>query len=179
MELRIVSISDGYIEFLRNHCANVLDNKYETRKFTRKYVGIVLKVNNLNYYIPLSSPKDYDYLSDGTIRKSNMFYSRMAMNVGNGKMQLYGKLMYKNMIPVPDSAIVEYDIDSESDEKYKAIVLNEKVWITLRIGEIVESANRIYKFRKNPLNIKDPRIEKIVDFDVAERACALYIELVK
>ncbi len=178
MELKIVSVSDGYIEFLRQHCANVMDNKYETRKFTRKYVGIVLTVNNLKYYIPLSSPKDYDYLPDGTIRKSNMFCSRISMNIGGGEMQLYGKLMYKNMIPVPDSAIIEYDLDYESDEDYKAIVFNEKVWMTLRVGEIYESANRIYRFRKNPHNLTDPRIEKIVDFDAVEKACTLYTELV-
>lgn len=179
MELRIVSISDGYIEFLREHCGNVLDNKYETRKFTRKYVGIVLTINSLNYYVPLSSPKEYDYLPDGNIRKSNMFCSRIALNVGGGEMQLYGKLMYKNMIPVPASAIVEYDLDGETDEKYKAIVTNEKVWMTLRVGEIIQSANRIYRFRKNPMNIKDPRIEKIVDFEVVEKACELYTNLVK
>ncbi len=179
MELRIVSISDGYIEFLREHCPVVLDNKYETRKHTRKYVGIVLTVNSMNYYVPLSSPKDYDYLPDGTIRKSNMFFSRIVLNVGGGEMKLYGKLMYKNMIPVPDSAIIEYDLDNEVDEKYKAIVENEKVWMTLRVGEILQSVNRIYRFRKDLRNSNDPRIEKIVDFDVVEKACELYTKLVK
>lgn len=55
--MKLVSLSDGYIEFLRKRCPNVMDNKYEERNHTRKYIGVVLTINELNYFVPLSSPK--------------------------------------------------------------------------------------------------------------------------
>lgn len=55
--MKLYAVSDEYINYLRNFDKRVYDNKEEIRKATRKYLGIVLKINNLNYYIPMSSPK--------------------------------------------------------------------------------------------------------------------------
>lgn len=176
--MKLVSLSDGYIDFLREKCPNVMDNKYKERKHSRKYLGVVLVINGFNYFAPLSSPKPYDYLSDGTIKKGNMFCSRIVLKQ-NSVPQLYGKIMYKNMIPVPDNVITEYVIQDEIDEKYKDVVINEYRWISLHRGEIVDKANKIYRYRLNPLNADDPRIEKVVDFTSVEAACSLYIKYVK
>lgn len=59
--MKLYSISDNYINYLREYDEKVYDNKEDVRKTTRKYLGIVLKVNNFNYYIPMSSPKKSDY----------------------------------------------------------------------------------------------------------------------
>jgi len=156
-----------------------MDNKFNKRKHTRKYLGVVLIINGFNYYIPLSSPKDYDYTPNGDIRKSDLFCSRIVLNDGNSKMHLYGKIMYKNMIPVPDQAIIPYDLDNESDLKYKSVVENELVWISLHKGEIINNSKRIYRYQLNPLNEKDPRKEKVVDFKLVEKQCLIYETNVK
>lgn len=68
-------VSDEYIEFLRseNKLQHIFSNKFGNRNHTRKYLGIVFAQDNLDYYIPFSSPKPSDYISnsDGTkvIRK--------------------------------------------------------------------------------------------------------------
>lgn len=177
--MKLVSLSDGYIDFLRQSCPNVMDNKYEKRKHTRKYLGVVLSINGFNYFAPLSSPKPYDYLPNGNIRKSDLFCSRIVLNDGGGKMHLYGKLMYKSMIPVPESAITNYLIDDEQDKKYKSLVRNEYYWISLHKGEIIQKANKIYKYKTNTFNNNDPRKEKVVDFKQAEQVCNLYSQYVK
>jgi len=45
--LRIYSVSDRYIEFLRDdvRLKNVFDSKVDSRKHTRKYLGVALSVN--------------------------------------------------------------------------------------------------------------------------------------
>lgn len=176
--MRLVSISDGYIEFLREKCPNVMDNKYEERKHTRKYLGVILTIGEFNYFAPLSSPKPYDYKGDGSIRKSDLFCSRMVLNDG-GVYKLYGKIMYKNMIPVLESVITIYSLDDETDEKYKALVQNELVWISLHIGEIKEKAAKIYRYQHDERNMNDPRRSKVVNFSMLEDACRLYKEFVK
>ncbi|MBQ9610015.1 MAG: type III toxin-antitoxin system ToxN/AbiQ family toxin [Lachnospiraceae bacterium] len=60
-EFKIYSVSDDYINYLRQFYPNVYSNKVDKRIHTRKYVGIVLKISNYNYYVPMSSPKDTDY----------------------------------------------------------------------------------------------------------------------
>ncbi len=56
-ELKLYSVSDEYISFLQNMTSGVYSNKQDTRKHTRKYLGVALSNSGYNYYIPLSSPK--------------------------------------------------------------------------------------------------------------------------
>ena len=72
-EFKLYSVSDTYIEYLRNVFPNVYSNKLTMRVHTRKYVGTVIQIENFKYYIPLSSPKESDYKNVGNkrvIRKS-------------------------------------------------------------------------------------------------------------
>ena len=46
---KLYAITDEYINYLRKFDNRVYDNKEDTRKVMRKYLGIVLKINELNY----------------------------------------------------------------------------------------------------------------------------------
>lgn len=75
-ELKIYSVSDQYIKYLRQdeRLTIVFDNKEGVRSHTRKYLGVAFVKNDFHYFIPFSSPKNSDYQiqADGskTIRKS-------------------------------------------------------------------------------------------------------------
>ena len=43
-EMRLCSISDEYIEFLREDFPNVYSNKETRRTHTRKYIGVVMQI---------------------------------------------------------------------------------------------------------------------------------------
>lgn len=60
-EFKLYSISDEYVEWLREDFPNVYSNKVNVRTHTRKYLGVVLHIDRYNYYIPMSSPKNSDY----------------------------------------------------------------------------------------------------------------------
>lgn len=156
-----------------------MDNKINERKHTRKYLGVLFEINGYDYFAPLSSPKSYDVNADGSFKKSNLFCSRIVMNDGGGKMHMYGKIMYKNMIPVPKCAIIDYKIADETDSKYKDVVINEYRWIQLHKGEIIYASNRIYRFKCDSRNQNDGRINAIVNFKDAEKICLLYSQFVK
>ena len=74
--MRLYSISDSYICYLRRKFPRVYSNKEAVRIHTRKYLGAVIEIDSHKYYIPLSSPKDkHDYIIvDGkkTIRKDSL-----------------------------------------------------------------------------------------------------------
>ncbi len=60
MKLNLYSVNDKYIKYLRQFDDKIYDNKEGNRNHERKYVGIVLTINDFNYYIPMSSPKKSD-----------------------------------------------------------------------------------------------------------------------
>ena len=154
-----------------------MDHKKECRQHTRKYLGVVFEIGYLKYFIPLSSPKDYDTRSDGTPRNSDIFCSRMIGKDKQGRDIVFGKLMYAYMIPVPDSVIVEYDVDSEMDIKYRDLVRNEYDWIQLRLGQIKDKALSFYGLMIAGIyNHDDIRYQNVVDFASVEKAYDDYLK---
>ena len=91
--LKIYSVTDEYINYLRTSYPNVYSNKQDTRVHTRNYVGVVIKVENYNYYLPLSSPKETDYqvAGDGkVIKKSIVPIVRIVVKNSKGEKELKG-----------------------------------------------------------------------------------------
>lgn len=94
-DFKIYSVSDKYIEYLRNDVPNVYSNKVDCRKHTRKYVGVVICIGKYNYYIPMSSPKDSDYQVAGenkVIKKSIVPIVRIVTKNKEGIKELKGTL---------------------------------------------------------------------------------------
>lgn len=139
--MKLYSISDEYISFLRKKSPRVYSNKEDARVHTRKYLGVVLKIGEYNYYIPLSSPKDkHDYVEiDGkkTIRKDSLIVMRIVSGEGDNK-QLKGTLQIGTMIPVPDNAIELYDVENEKDKAYKDLVNEEIIYIRKNEKKIIK-----------------------------------------
>lgn len=47
--MKLYAITDEYINYLRKFDKRVYDNKEDKRTVMRKYLGIVLKIKQLNY----------------------------------------------------------------------------------------------------------------------------------
>ena len=52
-EFKLYSVSDEYVEWLRRDYPNVYSNKIDSRIHTRKYLGVVLQIEQYKYYIPM------------------------------------------------------------------------------------------------------------------------------
>ena len=93
-----------------------------TRVHTRKYVGIVLRLENYHYYIPMSSPKETDYQIAGVnkvIKKSIVPIIRIVVKNSKGQRELKETLRISHMIPVPPSELLLYDINAKLLYKQK------------------------------------------------------------
>ena len=77
MTMRLIEISDEYIEYMKKFFENILDNKMNSRKHGRKYLGVIMNINNQDYFAPLSSPKKSDYNTDGSIKNSTIIVLRL------------------------------------------------------------------------------------------------------
>lgn len=142
-DLKIYSVSDRYIEYLRKNNSSVYSNKVGNRNHTRKYVGVVIEISGYKYYIPMSSPKETDYQVAGVdkvIKKSIVPIIRMVVKNSKGEKELKGTLRISHMIPVPEYELELYDLDNEKDSAYKDLVHNEIIFIRKNRDKIISNA---------------------------------------
>ena len=146
------------------------------RSHTRKYVGIVLTIDKLNYYVPFSSPKPSDYTKNGEIRKDNLFVARMIESDGSGGKVLLGTLRFNNMIPVPLLFVNGYSFEKEEDEKYVAIVSSEWKWINKNQSYIQSKAQKIYDFKNNENKLRNDKNRKRYELVLPYKEIENYIK---
>lgn len=172
-KLKLYVVNADYIRYLYG-----IDNKvmfWDSKHYTteRKYIGIVLKINDFEYFAPLSSPKESDYFykkSEKLIRKNTIPIIRLVTNKG----KLLGKVKLSNMIPVKKECITLYDIDGESDKKYRDLILDEMICIRKSKKEILKNARVLYNQKTTGYsNIN--YLEYTVDFKLLENACIKYV----
>lgn len=150
--LKIYSVSDKYINYLRKDFPNVYSNKENRRKHTRKYIGVVLELEGYHYYVPMSSPKDSDYQIAGenrVIKKSIIPIIRIIVRNSKGQKELKGTLRISHMIPVPASELELYDYENEEDLTYKDLIHDEIIFIRKNKDKIMKNAQVMYKQKMN------------------------------
>ena len=117
-KFKIYSVSDEYIDYLRKVYPNVYSNKAGQRFHTRKYIGIVLKIKNYNYYIPMSSPKPTDYQIAGegkVIKRSIVPIMRIVTKNSRGEKEL------KEREKIQSNAELMYKQKKENDQTAKYV----------------------------------------------------------
>lgn len=150
MKLNLYSISDKYIKYLRQFDDKIYDNKEEIRNHERKYLGVVLTVNEFNYYIPMSSPKKSDYLDfDKKIIRND---TKTIIRI-HERGRLYGTLRISNMIPAPITELEPYITSDEDDLKYKEVILGELRYINNNSSKIVKYAKIVYNQKVKNMDI--------------------------
>ena len=176
-ELKLYSVSDRYIEYLRKTHEHVFSNKIGERTHTRKYVGVALEMRGFHYFIPLSSPKASDYIQVGekrSIRKSIIPIIRMVSNEGGGDSKLLGTIKISNMIPVPPSELIPYELNAEPDMNYRNLVIKEIEFIRKNSGLIQKNAKILYT--QKAIGEQTARyIASTLDFASLESLCTQFI----
>ena len=175
---KLYSVSDEYVEWLRNDFPNVYSNKINSRTHTRKYLGVVFQIGQYNYYIPMSSPKDSDFQIAGAnkvIKKSIVPIIRIVVKNSSGEKELKGTLRISHMIPVPTSELELYDMENECDSTYKDLVQNEMIFIRKNREKIVANAKLLYK-QKAAKNTTAGYVKSALNYKALEMLCDSFKE---
>ena len=120
--IRIYEIQYEYIQYLSLYQKHIFSHK--DGKSNRKYIGIVVEINGMKYFAPLSSYKDK--------------HKKMRETVDFIKIKDYAVININTMVPVPEGQYWLADIDSVKEPQYKAILHAE-------LREIKKLENRIRK----------------------------------
>ena len=159
-----------YVNYLRKY-----DNMVENINYVSKlkpYIGIILFINDFNYYVPISSPKNKHYKM-----KEDIDFIKIVKGD-----RIIGILNINNMIPISniDIEILDYkkinnyrNFDSEKEKRlYISFLSCELRLINNKIEKIKESAMKLYNEKINNPNSKISK--RCCDFKLLEEKCKLY-----
>ena len=138
---KIVKIDQEYCDYLRNFDNKVMYNK--GTKELRPFIGILFKVENFEYYAPLSSPKP---------KHKKMKDNIDFIKINNGNL---GVVNFNNMIPVTSNNYEEIDLNKKANSiaelKRQNLLKYQLVWLNQNKYKVNAKALRLYKNYKNNL----------------------------
>jgi protein AbiQ len=159
MSIRFYEVSSDYIDFLSRHEKHLFRNSKPNQRNTRKYIGIVITVHDLNYFIPLSSYKQK--------------HNRMREMVDFLKIRDYAVLNINNMLPVPEGLYTPLDFAKIKDKRYQQLLQSEYRIIKSRQVLIRKNAKIVYSRKTDP-NDHSSLSKRCNDFLLLERLAKLY-----
>ena len=159
MDIKFYEIKNEYIDYLSPYAQHLFRNKKAIQKNERKYIGIILQVNGLDYFAPLSSYKSK--------------HENMQEMIDFIKVKKYAVINLNNMFPVPESECMYVDISKESDLNYKALLLSEYRYIKSIQEKIKKNAANVYKHKIEKGN-STGLARRCNDFLALEKACSEY-----
>ncbi len=158
MKLKLYRVKDHYLNFLREKEPKIPMNKPSGKK--RPFVGMVIKIDNIDYLSPLSSKK-YSKQTDFKIKIAN---------------EQKSTIRFSYMFPIRKEAIIEINFtqEYEADPKYTALLINEYSYINQHRDKIYKIASRTYN---NIINKKQNFEIFCCDFLMLEELSKKYIPL--
>ena len=157
--LKLYEINAGYVAYLSSYAPHLFQNRRSGQKNERKYIGVVLHINDFDYFAPLSSFKDKHRL--------------MKEGLDFIKIKDYAVINLNNMFPVPPSEAKYVDIRGERDPHYRALLLAEYRYIKSIQEKIRKNAQNVYRIKQKD-GESSALARRCNDFLLLEKVCADY-----
>lgn len=153
ISMNIYNVNPDFIKKLRNKYKTIMLHKGDlSSNGGRKYLGVAFEFNEMNFYIPISSPSDKDYIigKDGLkkAKKENAFSMYMKHLDNKGNEIIDSVLNIGNMIPVPKNELRQYSIVQEKNPYYKNKFLNLYKFLKKNEEKIKKKAGTIFYMPK-------------------------------
>lgn len=132
-KLRLYEVNQKYLSYL-----HAIDNRVSLehkQANKRKFIGIVLEINDIKYFAPLSSPKE----KHKRLKENIDIYK-----IKNGEL---GVVNFNNMIPVNDRLFTMVDLSKIKQVSYRYLMLEQLRIFNNDYEKITKKAKKIYSLR--------------------------------
>lgn len=131
--LKFYEVDGEYINYLRENADNRIPNiEYKVHK--KFFCGIVLTINQFNYFAPVSS---YN-------KKTHTTFLIKDKKKGTNELEAIASLRFSFMFPCPIEYLNQKDFSKE-DMKYRILLKKELYYCNRNIEKIKKLANEVYK----------------------------------
>ena len=152
--MKFYTVEKEYLEFLSKIDSKVILNS------EIPYVGIVLNIENHNYFAPLAANKDL---------KENIYIVNLKESDS-----VLGSIKLNNMIPIEDKFVSLMSVKDLKDEKYKNLLNKQYEEIKSKENKILSRAKDTYIYVTEK---KHPFFTGIsCDFKILEEAKDIYVD---
>ena len=162
-KLMLVRVKSDYCDYLRNFDNRVAYNKNE--KELRPFVGILFKINDCEYFAPLSSPK---------LKHLKMKNTMDFFKIDNGKL---GAINFNNMIPVKKEnyELVYFTKDklNETERKYQELLKDQLSWLNENYIQVKNKSFKLYSLY-NSGKLNKNIMDRCCNFKLLEEKCDIY-----
>lgn len=156
--IKFYQVSSTYVDYLVPYAPHLFHNKQKGQQNERKYIGVVLHINDMDYFAPLSSFKEK--------------HGRMSEGLDFIKIKNYAVINLNNMFPVPKGCYTYVDISKERDMKYQTLLLAEYRYIKSIQETLRKNAAILYRLKvKGEISALTKRCN---DFLMLEELCRKY-----
>lgn len=162
-KILIVKVDSKYCDYLRKFDNKVSYNK--DRKDLRPFIGVLFKIQKIEYFAPLSSPKKKHLKMKNTLD---------FLKIKGGE---YGAVNFNNMIPVKKENYKVVDLTIKyknlNEILYQELLINQNNWLNEHIDQIRIRSYKLYKkYIDNKLNINIKA--RCCNFKLLEEKCKEY-----
>lgn len=157
--IKFYEVDPAYIDYLAPMAVHLFRNKKAGQQHERKYIGIVLTVNDMKYFAPLSSFKEK--------------HRRMQEGLDFIKIKNYAVINLNNMFPIPDGEYHYVDISKEANLQYRSLLLAEYRFVKSIQEKIRKNAFTLYNHKMQYGN-STALAKRCNDFALLEQACREY-----
>lgn len=155
--LYFYEVEDEYVEYMSKFDEKIMYTKIENRKFKRKYIGILFRINDEYYIAPLSRYKKK--------------HEKMNETIDFLKVENKAVINLNNMFPVKMENITKIEIEKEENYNYKQLLRNEYKLCNSKFEKIVKNAKVLYE---QVTIYKMPIKNRCCDFKFLEKKCEQY-----
>ncbi len=132
--IKFYDIDEGYVKYLQNIDKQIPNIGYDTHN---KFIcGVVLSINNINYYAPMSS---------------NTQVQRTNIPIYDKNNNIIATIRFCFMFPAPPSVLTEknFKLINNVDSKYADLLGVEYNYCTSNETQIIQKAESVYNIGCN------------------------------
>lgn len=164
MKLKFYEVDSEYIKYLKENGDNKIPN-LNYINHNKFFCGIVLTINNFNYFAPVSS---YN-------KKAHTVFLIMDKDKKTNTLKPIASLRFSFMFPCPIEFLNQKDFSKE-EEKYRFLLKKELHYCNINREKIRKLAEQVYKLW---VNDRTRKMFNICDFKKLEEKCLEYINMNK
>ena len=169
-KLKWYVVDNQYVGYLKE-----FDNKVENINYNERikpYIGILITINEINYYVPISSVKEKHYKMN-----EDMDFIKIMEND-----RILGVLNLNNMIPIDDENVKVLKYKEIDDYRKFKNDKERSLYISFLSFELGLINNQIDKIKSNTIELYNEKLnrpnskisKRCCDFKLLEQKCEEY-----
>ena len=137
---------------------------YKNKKELRPFIGILFKIENCEYFAPLSSPKPKQKTMKATID---------FLKIKDGEL---GAVNFNNMLPVTTKNITKINFErilNSSDRAYYKLLQEQIYWLNRNRNQLYKKSFQLYQ-KQIANRLPNSIMQRCCNFKLLEEKCTEY-----